>query len=276
MPCLVTNRQTWSRIALCERRCRSSSRLLLTACSAIGGERLRSAGRPARRPDARRHRSRPPSFPALRDAARPEVRLGFPEAEVARCPIRRRSSKSCDLKGKKIELIWRNLEPEEADPQAKEFVRQRRRSSSSRSRTHRSRPRRRRPRTRRIRSRSSSSIRPIRSATDWSRACLAPAGTSPESSAPRDVVAKQLELYQLLVPKLHRVLTLVDPTDPRTGRLLDAVPSGGGAAAATARARHPRSLDRDRISSACSTRCAPARSTARSSCRRASGSTTRR
>ena len=36
----------------------------------------------------------------------------------------------------------------------------------------------------------------------------------------RDVVAKQLELYQLLVPKLHTVLTLVDPTDTRTASLL--------------------------------------------------------
>ena len=32
----------------------------------------------------------------------------------------------------------------------------------------------------------------------------------------RDVVTKQLELYEELVPRLHRVLTLVDPTDPRT------------------------------------------------------------
>ena len=36
----------------------------------------------------------------------------------------------------------------------------------------------------------------------------------------RDVVAKQLELYELLVPGLHRVLTLIDPDDPATGRLL--------------------------------------------------------
>jgi putative ABC transport system substrate-binding protein len=36
----------------------------------------------------------------------------------------------------------------------------------------------------------------------------------------RDVVAKQLELYELLVPDLHRVLTLIDPTDPATPRLL--------------------------------------------------------
>jgi putative tryptophan/tyrosine transport system substrate-binding protein len=37
---------------------------------------------------------------------------------------------------------------------------------------------------------------------------------------PRDVVGKQLELYELLVPRLRRVLTLVDPEDPVTARLL--------------------------------------------------------
>ena len=37
---------------------------------------------------------------------------------------------------------------------------------------------------------------------------------------PRDVVAKQLEMYQALVPRLRRVLTLVDRTDPRTKRAL--------------------------------------------------------
>jgi putative ABC transport system substrate-binding protein len=36
----------------------------------------------------------------------------------------------------------------------------------------------------------------------------------------RDEVDKQLEIYQLLVPKLRRMLTLVDPADPRTERLL--------------------------------------------------------
>ena len=37
----------------------------------------------------------------------------------------------------------------------------------------------------------------------------------------RDAVAKQLETYELLVPGLHRVLTLVDPTDKSTKRLLE-------------------------------------------------------
>ena len=47
-----------------------------------------------------------------------------------------------------------------------------------------------------------------------------PGGNMTGVFGPRDVVAKQLELYQLLVPRLRRVLTLVDPTDPRTKRAL--------------------------------------------------------
>jgi putative ABC transport system substrate-binding protein len=55
--------------------------------------------------------------------------------------------------------------------------------------------------------------------------------------AARDVVAKQLELYQLLVPRLRRVLTLVDREDPATERLL---PQYKAAAA-----RLPRHLELD-------------------------------
>ena len=32
--------------------------------------------------------------------------------------------KSCDIRGKDVELVWRNLEPFEADTQASVFVRQ--------------------------------------------------------------------------------------------------------------------------------------------------------
>ena len=49
----------------------------------------------------------------------------------------------------------------------------------------------------------------------------------------RDVVAKQLELYELLVPKLHTVLTLVDPTDTRTAVAPGRVPDRGERAATT-------------------------------------------
>ncbi len=55
--------------------------------------------------------------------------------------------------------------------------------------------------------------------------------------AARDVVAKQLELYQLLVPQLRRVLTLVDPEDPATERLLP------GYQAASAQLPRPLELD---------------------------------
>ena len=48
-----------------------------------------------------------------------------------------------------------------------------------------------------------------------------PGGNLTGVFGPRDVVAKQLEVYQALVPGLRRVLTLVDPKDPRTERALN-------------------------------------------------------
>ena len=47
-----------------------------------------------------------------------------------------------------------------------------------------------------------------------------PGGNLTGVFGPRDVVAKQLEVYQALVPQLRRVLTLVDPKDKRTERAL--------------------------------------------------------
>jgi putative tryptophan/tyrosine transport system substrate-binding protein len=43
-----------------------------------------------------------------------------------------------------------------------------------------------------------------------------PGGNMTGVFGPRDVVGKQLEAYQALVPGLRRVLTLIDPTDKRT------------------------------------------------------------
>lgn len=62
--------------------------------------------------------------------------------------------------------------------------------------------------------------------------------------AARDEVPKQLELYQLLVPELRRVLTLIDPTDKRTERLLEATES------AAASLQRPLELDVREASSA--------------------------
>ncbi|MCZ6873386.1 MAG: ABC transporter substrate binding protein, partial [bacterium] len=43
----------------------------------------------------------------------------------------------------------------------------------------------------------------------------------------RSLPDKQLEVYREMVPRLHRVLRLVDPQDPVTGRLLAKVREGG-------------------------------------------------
>ncbi|MBA3333961.1 MAG: ABC transporter substrate-binding protein [Actinobacteria bacterium] len=121
--------------------------------------------------------------------------------------------------GQNIELMWRNLEPDEAEAQADVFVGQ------------------------------DVDVIVAFEDTSISAAQEATAGTSdpipivflhpsdpvrdglvdslarPDRNltgvyAARDVVAKQLELYELLVPRLRRVLTLVDPDDPNTERLL--------------------------------------------------------
>jgi len=121
--------------------------------------------------------------------------------------------------GRNISLIWRNLEPDEAEGQAKEFVRQRANvivAFEDQS----------------IRAAQAATARPkdhipvvFLHPSDPVRDGLVkslshPGGNLTGVFGARDVVAKQLELYQLLVPHLRRVLTLVDPTDPGTGRLL--------------------------------------------------------
>jgi ABC-type uncharacterized transport system substrate-binding protein len=127
--------------------------------------------------------------------------------------------------GENIKLIWRNLEPEEAEQQATEFVRER---------------------VDIIVAFEDSSIRAAQTATAGGSALTRtrhpipivflhptdpvadglvkslshPGGNLTGVFGPRDVVAKQLELYERLVPGLRRVLTLVDPDDPSTKRLL--------------------------------------------------------
>jgi ABC-type uncharacterized transport system substrate-binding protein len=119
--------------------------------------------------------------------------------------------------GKTIKLLWRNLEPDQADARAKELVRER---------------------VNVIVAFEDLSIRAAQAATakvkipvvflhpsDPVRDGLVkslshPGGNLTGIFGARDVVAKQLELYELIVPGLHRVLTLIDPNDPTTGRLL--------------------------------------------------------
>lgn len=162
----------------------------------------------------------PPSFPALATQLDEKYGWDVPEAEIARCSDPKKIVKSCDLKGKKIELMWRNLEPAEADPQAKIFVglgvdlivafEDASIAAAQKATANMSNP------------------TPIvfLHPSDPVRQGLVKSLSRPGTNltgvyGPRDVVAKQLELYELLVPKLHRVLTLVDPSDPRTGPLLD-------------------------------------------------------
>jgi putative ABC transport system substrate-binding protein len=122
-------------------------------------------------------------------------------------------------KGRDIRLLWRNLEPDQAEAQAEEFVREH---------------------VDVIVAFEDQSIRAAQAATATSKdripivflhpsdpvrdglvkSLSRPGGNMTGIFGARDVVAKQLELYELLVPGLHRVLTLIDPADPATGRLL--------------------------------------------------------
>lgn len=145
--------------------------------------------------------------------------------------------------GENVRLIWRNLEPEEAEAQAAAFVRQEvdvivafedKSISAAQEATA-----------------GASEPIPIvfLHPSDPVRDGLVESLSHPESNltgvyAARDVVAKQLELYQLLVPRLRRVLTLVDPTDPATARLLPQTE------AAAAQLPRPLQLDIRRASSA--------------------------
>lgn len=138
--------------------------------------------------------------------------------------------------GKNVELLWRNLRPEEADAQARVFVLQR---------------------VDVIVAFEDKSIAAAQKATDGLKdpipvVFLHPSdpvrdGLVESLSHPgtnltgvfgaRDAVAKQLETYELLVPGLHRVLTLVDPKDKTTDRLLKQYK------AAAAGLTHPIQLD---------------------------------
>ena len=60
----------------------------------------------------------PPSFPALANELRDEFGWDVPQGEVDRCADVTKILKSCDIRGKDVGLLWRNLEPFEADTQA--------------------------------------------------------------------------------------------------------------------------------------------------------------
>src|SRR5512132_1705051 len=143
--------------------------------------------------------------------------------------------------GQNIELLWRNLEPDAAAPQARMFVQQHvdvivafedtsiGAAQEATARDHI----------------PVVFLHPSDPVRDGLVKSLSHPGTNLTGVyAARDEVDKQLEIYQLLVPKLRRMLTLVDPTDKRTKRLL------AGYQAAAAQLARPIQLDIREASSA--------------------------
>ena len=159
----------------------------------------------------------PPSLGGLTTQLEEEFGWDLPDLEVKQCLDEKRES--CVLEGENVRLIWRNLEPEAAGVQADVFVRKG---------------------VDVIVAFEDKSISAAQDATAGMADPIPIVFLHPSDPvrdglvdsldrldrnltgvyAARDVVAKQLELYELLVPRLRRVLTLVDPEDPATERLL--------------------------------------------------------
>lgn len=141
------------------------------------------------------------------------------EAKIDNGGVIRMAQLSGDYKGPRIELRWRNLDSEQAPAQAREFVRER---------------------VNVIVAFEDTSIRAAKAATsapgnripvvflhpsdpvrdDLVKSRSNPGGNLTGVFGARDPVAKQLEIYEQLMPHLRRLLTLIDPTDPTTSRLL--------------------------------------------------------
>lgn len=123
------------------------------------------------------------------------------------------------IQSPRMELIWRNLEKEAVGAQAREFVRENtdvivafEDKSIAAAQAATAGPEDRIPV---VFLHPSDPVRDglVKSLSD-------PGGNLTGVFGARDPVAKQLELYQEIVPGLQRLLTLVDPTDPATPPLL--------------------------------------------------------
>ena len=172
------------------------------------------------------------------------MHVGIDHIPPALDPLKARLAELGWTDGKNVELVFRNLEPEQAEGQAEAFVRE---SMDV------------------IVSFEDQSIDAAKAATasmrggripvvflhpsdpladGLAKSFSRPGGNLTGVFGPRDVVAKQLERYQLVVPGLRRVLTLVDPTDPRTERTLKEYQS------AAAQLQRPLELDIRKASNA--------------------------
>lgn len=128
-------------------------------------------------------------------------------------------TKNGRIQSPRIELIWRNLEKEAVGAQAREFVRENmdvivafEDKSIAAAQAATADPEDRIPV---VFLHPSDPVRDglVKSLSD-------PGGNLTGVFGARDPVAKQLELYQEIMPGLQRLLTLVDPTDPATPPLL--------------------------------------------------------
>ena len=123
------------------------------------------------------------------------------------------------IQSPRIELIWRNLEPDAVAGQAAAFVREHvdvivafEDKSIGAARAATADPGDRIPIV---------FLHPSDPVRDGLVESLShPGGTMTGVFGARDPVAKQLELYQQIIPGLRRLLTLVDPTDAATPPLL--------------------------------------------------------
>jgi putative tryptophan/tyrosine transport system substrate-binding protein len=160
----------------------------------------------------------PPSLGALATQLETEFGWDVPDAELNRCV--EEMQKSCEFEGENVTLMWRNLEPQEAGPQAEIFVLQDvdvivAYEDTSISAAQRATAGMRKPIPIVF-------LHPSDPVRDGLVESLSRPGRNITGVyGPRDVVGKQLELYELLVPRLVRVLTLVDPEDPRSEPLLE-------------------------------------------------------
>lgn len=141
------------------------------------------------------------------------------ERKVDHGGVVRMAKLSGEYKGSRIDLVWRNLESDHAPAQARALVRHR---------------------VDVIVAFEDTSIRAAKEATstpgnripivflhpsdpvrdDLVESRSKPGGNLTGVFGARDPVAKQLEIYEQLMPHLRRLLTLTDPTDPKTKRLL--------------------------------------------------------
>ena len=160
----------------------------------------------------------PPSLETLIGQLEGKFGWDLPDADVTQCLDAK--AKRCDLNGGNLELMWRNLEPGEADAQARVFVGagvdvivafEDKSIQAAQDATARD--------GNRIPIVFLHPSDPVRDGLV--KSLDRPGGNITGVFGARDVVAKQLEYYEELVPQLHRVLTLVDPTDPRTADLLE-------------------------------------------------------